>query len=248
LAEYDRASDAVSSALAFQAANLQHNRTLGGDIRPEVRIGISLGEVVIADGTLTGPDVVLAQRLEQLAEPGGVCISVQVRHALPGRLPFEYTNRGEQTVKGFVDPVGAYSVTLHAAETVPAPEPRARVEARTAPVKRRIVVAGALAIVVIAVGVMGLWRPWVPETEPADPAKMAHALPDKPSVAVLPFNNLSAEEEQAYFSDGVTEHIITDLSKVSGLFVIASESSFTYKGQPVKGRRVAEELGVRYVL
>ena len=89
LAEYNRASDAISAALTFQAANTEHNNTLDGEIRPEVRIGISLGEVVIADGTVTGPDVVLAQRLEQLAEPGGVCISVEVQHALPGRLPFD---------------------------------------------------------------------------------------------------------------------------------------------------------------
>ena len=101
LAEYDRASDAVSAALAFQTANTEHNKALDDDIRPEVRIGISLGEVVIADGTLTGPDVVLAQRLEQLAEPGGVCISVEVQHALPGRLPYDYVDLGEQEVKGF---------------------------------------------------------------------------------------------------------------------------------------------------
>ena len=87
LAEFNRASDAVSAALAFQTANNEHNTTLDDEIRPEIRVGISLGEVVIADGTLTGPDVVLAQRLEQLAERGGVCISWRCSTRFPDDYP-----------------------------------------------------------------------------------------------------------------------------------------------------------------
>jgi len=139
LAEYNRASDAVSAALAFQAANAEHNNTLDDEIRPTVRIGISLGEVVIADGTLTGPDVVLAQRLEQLAEPGGVCISVEVRHALPGRLPFEYADLGGQEVKGFDEPVRAYAVTLQSGAAIPAPELGARVKKPAGAARRQLV-------------------------------------------------------------------------------------------------------------
>jgi TolB-like protein/class 3 adenylate cyclase/Tfp pilus assembly protein PilF len=248
LAECDRASDAVSAALACQAANTEHNNSLDGDIRPEVRIGISLGEVVIADSTLTGPDVVLAQRLEQLAEPGGVCISVEVQHALPGRLPFDYVDLGEQEVKGFDKPVRAYAVTLRSGEVIPAPEPRARVEKPAGTTKRQFATAGIIAAVLIAVGVAAWWQPWAPDVEPASVERMAFPLPEKPSVAVLPFDNMTGDPEQDFFVDAMTEGIITTLAKVPQLFVIARNSTFTYKGKPVEVRQVAEELGVRYVL
>jgi TolB-like protein len=94
-----------------------------------------------------------------------------------------------------------------------------------------------------------LWRrPWEPREEPASEANMAFPLPDKPSIAVLPFANMSGDPEQEYFADGMAEDLITDLSKISGLFVISRNSAFTYKGKAVKVRQVAEELGVRYVL
>ena len=111
VADFQRASDAVSAALAFQVENAEHNEGLSGDIRPRIRVGISLGEVVIADETLTGAAVVLAQRLEQLAEPGGVCIQHAVYEAVPRRLPFEYESLPEQPLKGFDEPVLPYRVT-----------------------------------------------------------------------------------------------------------------------------------------
>ena len=101
-------------------------------------------------------------------------------------------------------------------------------------------------LVLVSIGSAVLW--WLPDIELADLDNMAYALPDKPSVAVLSFDNLSADKEQEYFSDGITEDIITDLSKISGLFVVARNSTFSYKGQPVMVRQVAEELGVRYIL
>jgi len=107
----------------------------------------------------------------------------------------------------------------------------------------------AAAIVLLIVGGLVIWfQPWAPEYEPASVEEMSIPLPDKPSIAVLPFTNMSSDAEQEYFSDGITEDIITDLSKISGLFVVARNSTFTYKGQAVKIRQVAEELGVRYVL
>ena len=111
VAEFERASDAVSAALTFQTQNAEHNERLSGDIRPEIRVGISLGEVVVADEILTGAAVILAQRLEQLAEPGGVCIQHAVYEALPRRLAFEYESLPEQLLKGFDEPVRPYRVT-----------------------------------------------------------------------------------------------------------------------------------------
>ena len=245
LAAFSRASDAVSAALSFQAENTWHNDALEDDIRPAVRIGISLGEVIIADDTLTGPDVVLAQRIEQLAEPGGICIQSTAYETIPGRLPFDYISLGEQAVKGFDEPVRVYAVKLKSAQQIPAPEPQTDTQRFSV----RPWLTAAVVALLLAVGGLAAWlQPWKPDIEPADPARMAYALPERPSIAVLPFDNMSTDEDQAYFADGITEDIITDLSKISGLFVVARNSSFTYKGTPVKIRQVAEELGVRYVL
>ncbi len=122
VAEFARASDAVPAALSCQRAHAAHNRALSADIRPGLRVGISLGKVVVADGTLTGRDVVLARRLEQMALPG-VCLSAAVRRAVPEGLPLDYEDLGEQAVKGFGKTVRAYAVTLRPGGDVPAPEP-----------------------------------------------------------------------------------------------------------------------------
>ena len=251
LATFSRASDAVSASLSFQNGNAHHNETLEDEIRPEVRIGIAIGEVVIADGTLTGSDVVMAQRIEQLAEPGGICIQGTAYETIPRRLNFEYTSLGKQQLKGFDEAVRVYSVESKPGEEIPSPdplpEPDEQPSANSASGRRTWPIA-IIVLLLVAGGLIAWLQPWKSDVERADPAKMAYALPDKPSVAVLPFDNLSADKEQEYFSDGITEDIITDLSKISGLFVVARNSSFTYKGQPVKIRQVAEELGVRYVL
>jgi adenylate cyclase len=206
VAEFARASDAVSASLAFQATNTTHNEQLSDDLKPVLRIGIAMGEVVIADNTVTGEGVVLAQRLEQLAEHGGVCIQGAAYGTLPKRLPFEYENLGEQQLKGFDDPVSVYAVSLRPGDAIP--DPRSK-----------------------------------------HPSEISiPAIPEKPSIAVLPFTNMSGDTEQEYFSDGITEDITTALSHFSGLFVIARNSSFTYKGHALDTRKISSELGVRYVL
>ena len=196
----------MSAALAFQFANEDHNKGVVDDIRPAIRIGISLGEVVIAEGTITGAGVVLAQRLEQLAEPGGVCLQGAAYETVPQRLSFSYESLGEQKVKGFEEPVRVYTVGLENGQVVPAPAQSIR------------------------------------------PDMPALALPDKPSIAVLPFDNMSGDPEQEYFADGVVEEIIMALSQMHWLFVIARNSSFTFKGRAVDVKQVGRELGVRYVL
>ncbi len=250
LAEFSRASDAVSAALRFQSDNVTTNAGLADDVRPEVRIGISLGEVIIADGTLTGPDVVLAQRLEQLAGANGVCVSENVRQSVPKRLPFTFEGLGEQAMKGFDYAVSAYVVSLSAGAAIPEPPAVSRPVAAHG---RRGAVALVVAVLVLLAAGAWWWstsQVTTTQTEfaPAATERMAYPLPDKPSIAVLPLTNMSEDASQDYFADGMTEDLITDLSKVSGLFVIARNSTFIYKGQSVNIARVAEELGVRYVL
>ena len=240
LAEFDRASDAVASALAFQSSQSDFNAQISDAIKPEVRVGVALGEVVIADDTITGAGVVLAQRLEQLAEPAGVVIQGAIFETIPERFPFEYDNLGEHQIKGFDDSVKAYRVRLSEGKSIPAPQVGKKHEKSVNSRNRNI---GVAIIVLIAALATAFWfRPW----EPVGP--MAFQLPDKPSIAVLPLINMSDDKSQDYFADGMTEDLITDLSKISGLFVIARTSSFYYKGKQVKVSQVAEEMGVRYVL
>jgi TolB-like protein len=209
VAEFDRASDAVAAAIAFQAANGELNSTIDDDIQPRLRIGISLGEVIIADNTITGAGVVIAQRLEQLAESGGVVVQGAISETVPSRMPFEFVSLGEQVLKGFDQPVRAFAANLRQGEELPTPE----VEAISEPAKAT-----------------------------------APPIPENPSIAILPFTNMSGDPEQEYFADGITEDIITTLSKISGLFVIARNSTFTYKGTAIDMKQVAQELGVRYVV
>lgn len=205
VAEFSKASDAVSASLAFQESNAGHNQSLEDEVLPVVRIGIAMGEVVIADNTVTGEGIVLAQRLEQLAEPGGVCLQDAVYQTLPKRFPFVYESLGERELKGFNEPVRVYTVSQKTPEEVSNPKD----------------VSG----------------PKVGEMES-----------EKPSIAVLPFNNMSGDPEQEYFSDGITEDIITALSRISGLSVIARNTIMVYKDKAVDVKQVGQEQGVRYVL
>ncbi len=202
VAEFSKVSDAVAASLDFQTVNAIHNKGLTDDIRPEIRVGIAMGEVLIADNTITGEGIVLAQRLEQLAEPGGVCIHDAAYQTVPKRLPFSYDNLGEQQLKGFDEPVRAYKVV--AKET--------------------------------------------PDPVPTSAESFSRELPEERSLAVLPFANMSGDPAQEYFSDGVTEDIITELSRFRELLVIARNSSFTYKNKAVKTQDVAADLGVRYIV
>ena len=247
VAEFSRASDAVVAGLAFQIENTEFNARLEDELQPRLRVGISLGEVVIADNTVTGAGVVLAQRVEQQAEPGGVCVTGAVHEAVPQHLPLDYSDLGKREVKGFDEPVQVYSASVKAGKQVPVPEPAVSGKGETRKPKR-LWTAGASAILALVVGGLAWWQPSEPREEPASIERMAFPLPGKPSIAVLPFDNLSGDTEQEYFADGITNDIITDLSKFSGLFVIASNSTFAYKGKPVKVQQVAEDLGVRYVL
>ena len=246
LAEFGRASDAVCAAVAFQEDEAEVDSGLREDTQPTLRVGIAMGEVVVADNTATGEGVVLAQRLEQIAEPGGVCIQDAAYQTLPKRLPFQYKSLGEQKVKGFEEPVRAYVVTLKPDEAIPAPEPAyGQGTVLPARLRKRWIV---LAVIVLFV-MVGIWlEPWKQRHEPAAVARMAFPLPDKPSIAVLPFDNLTGDERQDVFVDGITDALVTTLARVPDLFVIDRGTTFNYKNKPRNTKDVAEELGVHYVL
>ncbi|MFA9421621.1 MAG: adenylate/guanylate cyclase domain-containing protein [Gammaproteobacteria bacterium] len=245
LAEFERASDAVTAALAFQSDQTNYNARLNDDIRSRVRIGVALGEVVIADNTVTGAGVVLAQRVEQLAQPDGLCITGAIHEALPQRMPFDLDSLGEQKVKGFDETVRVYRVALQSGATLPPPE---QYQGNRSGSRKQGMLAVCAVFLVIILAAAYWAKPWTQgqETEPAGVTVLS--IPDKPSIAVLPFTNMSGDPQQDYFADGITEDLTTDLSKISGLFVVARNSSFVYKGRSVDVRTVSSELGVRYVL
>jgi len=245
LAEFVSVVDAVQSAVEIQEVIRAKNAELPDERRMEFRIGINLGDVIQEGERIYGDGVNIAARVEGLADPGGICISGSAYEQIENKLALGYDYIGEHTVKNIVKPIRVYRVPT-------GPETLQKVTEEKKPVRgwQRAAVAVVIALLVVAGGV-AIWKSYRPSTPPMEAAsveKMAFPLPDKPSIAVLPFNNLSGDLEQEYFSDGMTEQIITGLSKISSLFVIASNSTFAYKGKPIKIQQVSEELGVRYVL
>ena len=235
LAEFERPSDAVAAALSFQEIHSNYISSVNDDIKPEIRIGISMGEVVVADNTVTGVGVVVAQRVEQLADPGGICITSTVEELLPKRLAFDYVSLGEQQLKGLEAPVRVFRVSQKAGE--PIPLPRKDRPASLLPQKRSHISVVTILVLLIIIGAVY----WSDINETYDP-------PSKSSIAILPFENLSDNREQEYFADGMTDDLITEISKIPGLLVISRNSVFSLKSANLSAKQVAEKLGVRYVM
>ena len=243
LAEFVSVVNALTCAVVIQRDLAARSEHLPHRRKVQFRIGINLGDVIVDRDEIYGDGVNVAARLQSLAEPGGICISESVHTAIGNKLPLAYEFMGEQAIKNIKEPVRAYRVKLEE-EAAPAVAAPTSVQSN-----RQLVIAVASALVLVAIIGAVIWlTPWAPTIGPAPEEHMALALPDKPSIAVLPFANMSGDPEQEYFADGIADDLITDLSKVSGLFVIARNSVFTYKGKSVKVQQVAEELGVRYVL
>jgi len=245
LAEFSSAFNAVSSAIEIQETLKEKNADLPDNRKMEFRIGINLGDIIKEGDRIYGDGVNVAARIEGLADPGGVGISRSVYDQVKKKLTnlgYEYI--GAHDVKNISEPVRVYNILMD-------PEYAGKVIGEETP-KPAWPRAATVALVVLAIVACSLavWNFYIHRIsiEPASIEKMAFPLPDKPSIAVLPFNNLSGDPKQEYFSDGITESIITALSNVSNLFVIARNSTFTYKGKPLKVQQVAQELGVRYVL
>ncbi len=248
LAEFASVVDAVQGAVALQKEIQARNLELPETRRMQFRIGINLGDVIEEEDHIYGDGVNIAARLESLAEPGGICISKTAFDHIETKLPLGYEYLGEQTVKNIAKPVPAYKVLMEPRVTVKAPAP-AKPKEGARRKSRFIALISVLIMVAVAVVV---WRfalpPVEPKVEKASQQHMAFPLPDKSSIAVMPFLNLSGEPNQDFFCDGLSESLITALSKVPQLFVIARDSTFRYKGKAVKPKQVSEELGVQYVL
>jgi len=245
LAEFASVVDAVRCAVEIQKELKTRNAGLPENRRMEFRIGVNLGDVIEDREQILGDGVNIAARLESLSEAGGVCISGTAFDHVRNKLDLGYEYLGEQTVKNIALPVRVYKVLME-------PKAAGKVigEKKIEPRRWQRPALLLVVVLILVIAAFAIWKYYTPPSkmEVASKDKMAYPLPDMPSIAVLPFTNMSGDPQQEYFSDGITEEIITALSKVPRLFVIARNSVFTYKGKPVKVKQVAEEMGVRYVL
>ena len=242
LAEFASPVEAVRCAIAIQEELTFRNTELVEDRQMHFRIGINVGDVMVEGDNLFGDGVNVAARLEGIAEAGGICISGSTFDQVRNKLSIGFEDIGPQKVKNIAEPVPAFRVgpgQASIATTTATP---------AVPRRWRLPAIAAALVVISAAGGLAWLQPWAPRVEPASVERMAPALPDKPSIAVLPFTNMSDDPSQEYFVDGMTEDLITDLAKIESLFVIARNTVFTYKGKSVVVPDVARELGVKYVL
>src|SRR5262249_50045839 len=201
LLEFPSVVNAVRCGIEVQAAMADRTAGIAEDRRIAFRIGINIGDIIVEGDDIFGDGVNVAARLQEIAVPGGICISSRVHEDVRDRLDTAFDDGGAQTLKNIARPVQVWH-----------------------------------------------WQPGAAVPQKPATAPTSLPLPDKPSIAVLPFQNMSGDPEQEYFTDGMVEDIITALSRFKSLFVIARNSSFTYKGKAVDVRQVGRELGVRYIL
>jgi adenylate cyclase len=240
LAEFASVVDAVRCAVETQRQITERNANLPENRRMLFRIGVNLGDIVDEGDRIYGDGVNIAARLESLAEAGGICISGTAFDHLKGKLEVGYKYFGEQNVKNIKEPVRIYKMLLE-------PDDAGKIigEKKSRSGQRKSTTVAVAAVLILLVGAFSIWNFYFRLSAKENAAT---ALPEKPSIAVLPFDNLSGDPDQDYLADGITENIITALSKIPEMFVIARNSVFTYKGKPIKVQKVADDLGIRYVL
>ncbi|MBI3247526.1 MAG: adenylate/guanylate cyclase domain-containing protein [Deltaproteobacteria bacterium] len=250
LVDFPSVVQAVQCARQIQAQLHTHNGAQEKAEQIHVRIGIHLGDIVQKDGDVFGDGVNVASRLQGLAEPDTICISQKVYEEVENKLALGAAIfLGKPKLKNIAQRFGVYLLLSE-----PPTGLRQRLQMQRLKLSRRVGAAHRLAVLgVVLVTFTFVAVRYFPSLFPnlrhpiPSPSEML-ALPDKSSIVVLPFTNMSEDSGQDYFSDGITEDITSDLSKISSLFVIARNSAFTYKGKAVKVQDVSREMGVRYVL
>ncbi|RVD39185.1 adenylate/guanylate cyclase domain-containing protein, partial [Mesorhizobium sp. M4B.F.Ca.ET.019.03.1.1] len=230
LVEFGSVVDAVQCAADIQRKMAERDKGIADDRLIRFRIGVNLGDIIVEGEDIYGDGVNIAARLEAQAEPGGVCISGTAFDHAVHKCDVGFASLGEQRLKNIADPVRVYRILLEpskAGKVLSGPR---------RPLRPAILATGAALLVAAAVaaGTVIAWQ-WL-------------RAPQRPSVAVLPFSNLSGDPAQDYLAEGITEDLITDLAKLSGLDVIAGNSVAAYKGKPPNLADVRRELGVDFLV
>ncbi|MBY3274796.1 adenylate/guanylate cyclase domain-containing protein [Rhizobium laguerreae] len=242
LVEFQSVVDALRCAVEVQQLKATQSAAALPEHRLEFRIGINLGDIIVEGEDIQGDGVNIADRIQALAEPGGIAISGTTYDQVKSKVPVGFASLGEQRLKSITEPIRVYRVLLDPTAAGKTLKTRRRLP-------RRHLVAGVAAAVILAFAGAALWwQPWMPAKPPGPGERFAYPLPDRPSVAVLPFINVSGDTEHDHLAEGLTDDLITELSKVSGLFVIARHSVFAIRDSVGKIQDVAAELGVKYVL
>jgi adenylate cyclase len=243
LAVFPSVTEALRSAVDIQCELAERNAALPPAGRMQLRLGVHLGEILLGDDAPYGDAVNLAARLEGLAEPGGIYISEAVHSQVKGQVNVRYAYLGRRQVKNSDEPVQVYRVDWNA--------PPGRHRARRWQLRLLLLPAGAVLVLVAFALVFSPEQLFSPVQSPdpsSEPSAVLAGEPPGSSIAVLPFENLSPEPDRDYFSDGITADLITDLSNLSGLLVIARNTAFAHRGRGLSPQAVGKELGVRYLL
>jgi TolB-like protein/class 3 adenylate cyclase/Flp pilus assembly protein TadD len=241
LADFPSVIEALSAAIEIQEALAERNASLPSGQRLEFRIGINLGDVIVDGDDIFGDGVNVAARIQALAEPGGIAVSGAVFDQARNKVDFAFHDRGTQRVKNIAEPVRVYAVGGVGAAAARRP--------KTFP-RRAVAISAALAFAAaIAAGLLWLWSPLAAFRNVSAEAPAGEAYrTERPTIAVLPFENRSDDTDQDYFSDGVTEDVITKLGRFSDLLVLSWNAVAPYKDRAVTPEKLSGDLGVRYVV
>ena len=245
LAEFPSALAAVRCSVDIQGELERRNSQFPSQRRMRFRIGVNLGEVIQEGGRIYGDGVNVAARIQELAPPGGVCISRSVHEQVENKLGFDCVELGDYRVKNMKKPVRVYRVVEPrvAEATEQGPRPRAR------SLWAMVLFASVLGL--ISAGALLFFAHRHPALPPQQglpsPLPISSAAPS-PKLAVMPFINMSGDPELEHLGDGIAEDIITALASLPRLSVVSRTTIFTYKGKPVRAEELGKELGITYIL
>ncbi len=246
LSEFSSAVDAVNCAVQIQKKLKKENAKFVEDRRLQFRIGVNIGDVVQDGGRIYGEGVNIAARLESLADAGGICISRNTYDQIKKKLDFSFECLGDHSVKNIKDPVMVYKILMDSEDS------GELIGKKKKSSKLKWILVAATISIAITISILGglYWKYfYLPTPVDIDPEnKMTFDLPKGPSIAVWPFDNMTGDPEEEFFCDGFTENVISSLSHIPGLFVIARNSTFAYKGQPINVQQIGRNLGADYVL
>jgi len=244
LVEFGSALEAAQCAIEIQRTLAKRNHDVTSDRRIELKIGIHIGDVMHRDGDVYGDGVNIASRIEQLAGAGGICVSMDVERQIRNALEARFEKFGTADLKNIKLPMDLFRIVLPWEKGA---EPSAARASKKSPILVPV------AVLVILALLAGWWfmqrsnKNQQPAATHAVPAAPANA-PDQKSVAVLPFVNLSDDKGSEYFSDGVSEELLTVLQKIPGMHVAARTSAFSFKGKNATAQEIGQKLGVAYLV
>lgn len=240
LVEFPSIVDALRCAVEIQQQKAKRNAAAPPEKRLDFRIGVNLGDIIVEGDDIHGDGVNIADRIQALAVPGGIAISGSAYDHVKGKLPIGFTSLGDQKVKNIAEPIRVFRVVRDpaAAGTTTGVRRNSR---------RWVVPAAAVTVILLFAGASAWWQPWRMLRESANVRNVV-ATDTRPSMVVLPFDNLSGDTEQGYIADGITEDLTTELARLPGLFVISRNAAFTYKDKAATPAQIASDLGVHYIL